>query len=76
MVCPWLKKIIKHNFDTFVTCLLPHPPDFARVGGHWSVGVIFLIFIVLLLYNFLLGVIPLTLLQIYLQLVLNLFVGM
>ncbi|OXA59651.1 Protein unc-79 [Folsomia candida] len=37
VVCPWLKKIIKHNFDTFVTCLLPHPPDFARVGGHWDV---------------------------------------
>jgi len=36
-VCPWLKRVVKGNFDTFVTCLLPHPPDYARVGGHWYV---------------------------------------
>lgn len=34
-VCPWIKKVVKSHFDTFVTCLLPHPPDYARVGGHW-----------------------------------------
>ncbi|ODN04336.1 Protein unc-79 [Orchesella cincta] len=34
-VCPWLKRVVKGNFETFVTCLLPHPPDYARVGGHW-----------------------------------------
>ena len=35
VVCPWLRRIIKNNFETFVSCLLPHPPEFARVGGHW-----------------------------------------
>jgi len=35
MVIPWLKIIIAKHFDTFVSCLLPHPPEFGRVGGHW-----------------------------------------
>ncbi|CAG7837387.1 unnamed protein product [Allacma fusca] len=37
VVCPWLRKVVKINFETFVSCLLPHPPEFARVGGHWDV---------------------------------------
>lgn len=32
------KKLLEiHNvhFSTYVSCLLPHPPPYARVGGHW-----------------------------------------
>lgn len=32
----WLLDIAKSHFDVFVSCLLPHPPNFARVGGHWD----------------------------------------
>ena len=35
-ICGWLKKIaISHN-KVFISCLLPHPPEHARVGGHWD----------------------------------------
>lgn len=37
VVCPWINKVVKAHFETFVSCLLPHPPEFARVGGHWDV---------------------------------------
>ncbi|KAL3290395.1 hypothetical protein HHI36_023736 [Cryptolaemus montrouzieri] len=35
-VCTWLREIIKTHYDVFVSCLLPHPPEYARVGGHWD----------------------------------------
>ncbi|KAK9889170.1 hypothetical protein WA026_004451 [Henosepilachna vigintioctopunctata] len=35
-VCTWLREIIKTHNDVFVSCLLPHPPEYARVGGHWD----------------------------------------
>ncbi|XP_071438717.1 protein unc-79 homolog [Hetaerina americana] len=35
-VCGWLSCICRTHLDLFVSCLLPHPPDFARVGGHWE----------------------------------------
>lgn len=34
-VCGWLKDLSKTNYKLFVSCLLPHPPEYARVGGHW-----------------------------------------
>ncbi|XP_052119474.1 protein unc-79 homolog isoform X4 [Frankliniella occidentalis] len=35
-VCVWLKEICKSHFNVLVSCLLPHPPDYSRVGGHWD----------------------------------------
>ncbi|XP_024081973.1 protein unc-79 homolog isoform X2 [Cimex lectularius] len=35
-VCGWLNEVCQAHFDVFVSCLLPHPPDYARVGGHWD----------------------------------------
>ncbi|XP_045481676.1 protein unc-79 homolog isoform X1 [Harmonia axyridis] len=35
-VCTWLREITNTHNDVFVSCLLPHPPDYARVGGHWD----------------------------------------
>ncbi|XP_030755941.1 protein unc-79 homolog [Sitophilus oryzae] len=35
-VCGWLKEISKSHYNLFVSCLLPHPPDYARIGGHWD----------------------------------------
>ncbi|GAB6020639.1 hypothetical protein CHUAL_003310 [Chamberlinius hualienensis] len=32
----WLMSVCKSHFEVFVSCLLPHPPDYARVGGHWD----------------------------------------
>lgn len=32
----WLMKVVKINFKVFANCLLPHPPDYAKVGGHWD----------------------------------------
>lgn len=34
-VCGWLRKISKSHYDLFISCLLPHPSDYARIGGHW-----------------------------------------
>lgn len=35
-VCGWLKEIsVTHNKE-FISCLLPHPPEYSRVGGHWD----------------------------------------
>ena len=31
----WLKEISKTHFEVIVSCLLPHPIEYARVGGHW-----------------------------------------
>ncbi|XP_054270817.1 protein unc-79 homolog isoform X2 [Macrosteles quadrilineatus] len=35
-VCQWLNEVCQSHFNIFVSCLLPHPPDYARVGGHWD----------------------------------------
>lgn len=35
-VCGWLKDICASNYKEFIACLLPHPPEYARVGGHWD----------------------------------------
>lgn len=32
----WLMEIVKTHFDVFVSCLLPHPAEYAQVGGHWD----------------------------------------
>ncbi|KAF8766719.1 Protein unc-79 like protein [Argiope bruennichi] len=31
----WLMEVVKTHFEVFVSCLLPHPADYAKVGGHW-----------------------------------------
>ncbi|KAG4066741.1 hypothetical protein HA402_012808 [Bradysia odoriphaga] len=35
-VCGWLKEICQSHYKEFISCLLPHPPEYARVGGHWD----------------------------------------
>jgi protein unc-79 len=35
-VCEWLKAISETHKKVFISCLLPHPPEYARVGGHWD----------------------------------------
>lgn len=35
IVCNWLREISRTHYKLFISCLLPHPPDYARVGGHW-----------------------------------------
>lgn len=35
-VCGWLKEICETHYKEFISCLLPHPPEYARVGGHWD----------------------------------------
>jgi protein unc-79 len=35
-VCEWLKEISETHKKVFISCLLPHPPEYARVGGHWD----------------------------------------
>ncbi|XP_066259891.1 protein unc-79 homolog [Euwallacea similis] len=35
-VCGWLREISKSHYELFISCLLPHPPDYARIGGHWD----------------------------------------
>ena len=32
----WLRKVRKSHPEVFVTCMLPNPPDYAKVGGHWD----------------------------------------
>lgn len=34
-VCGWLRDISKTHYTLFISCLLPHPPEYARIGGHW-----------------------------------------
>nr|XP_023011875.1 protein unc-79 homolog isoform X2 [Leptinotarsa decemlineata] len=36
IVCNWLREISHSHYDLFISCLLPHPPDYARIGGHWD----------------------------------------
>eukprot|EP00094_Tigriopus_californicus_P000131 TCALIF_00127-PA protein Name:"Similar to UNC79 Protein unc-79 homolog (Homo sapiens)" AED:0.02 eAED:0.04 QI:0/0/0/0.66/0.5/0.33/3/0/2591 len=33
----WLRKVYKSYPDVFVSCLLPNPPDYVKIGGHWDV---------------------------------------
>lgn len=35
-VCDWLRDISKNHYKDFINCLLPHPPEYSRVGGHWD----------------------------------------
>ncbi|XP_066589783.1 protein unc-79 homolog [Prorops nasuta] len=35
-VCGWLSKVMKTHYEVFISCLLPHPADYVRVGGHWE----------------------------------------
>lgn len=35
-ICNWLKDIASSHNKVFISCLLPHPPEHARVGGHWD----------------------------------------
>ncbi|XP_059218142.1 protein unc-79 homolog isoform X8 [Stomoxys calcitrans] len=35
-VVDWLKEICRIHYNVFISCLLPHPPEYARVGGHWE----------------------------------------
>ncbi|XP_058827136.1 protein unc-79 homolog isoform X1 [Topomyia yanbarensis] len=35
-VCGWLKDVCNSHYKEFIDCLLPHPPEYARVGGHWD----------------------------------------
>ena len=33
----WLQDMCKTHIEVFVGCLMPHPVEHARVGGHWYV---------------------------------------
>jgi len=44
-VAPWLEGVIQNHPQVLVSCLLPHPPEYARVGGHWYNLFIFHIYI-------------------------------
>ncbi|XP_011310336.1 protein unc-79 homolog isoform X3 [Fopius arisanus] len=35
-VCGWLGEVMKTHYQVFISCLLPHPADYVRVGGHWE----------------------------------------
>ncbi|XP_015191031.1 PREDICTED: protein unc-79 homolog isoform X6 [Polistes dominula] len=35
-VCGWLSKVMKTHYKVFISCLLPKPADYIRVGGHWE----------------------------------------
>ncbi|XP_063983209.1 protein unc-79 homolog isoform X2 [Diachasmimorpha longicaudata] len=35
-VCGWLSEVMKTHYKIFISCLLPHPADYVRVGGHWE----------------------------------------
>ena len=35
-ICKWLKEVNKTHFEVIVSCLLPHPVEYARVGGFWD----------------------------------------
>ncbi|CAH2007924.1 unnamed protein product [Acanthoscelides obtectus] len=36
IVCNWLHEIINTHYKLFISCLLPHPAEYARVGGQWD----------------------------------------
>jgi hypothetical protein len=35
-VLPWIKTVIEAHSEIVISCLLPFPPDFAKVGGVWE----------------------------------------
>lgn len=35
-VCDWIREICESHYKDFIACLLPHPPEYSRVGGHWE----------------------------------------
>lgn len=35
-VCGWIRDICESHYKDFIACLLPHPPEYSRVGGHWE----------------------------------------
>ncbi|XP_072170179.1 protein unc-79 homolog [Diadema setosum] len=35
-VTNWLLKLLNTNFGVFVSCLMPTPADYGKVGGHWD----------------------------------------
>ncbi|XP_058797132.1 protein unc-79 homolog, partial [Phymastichus coffea] len=35
-VCKWLFNVMNTYHDIFISCLLPYPTDYVRVGGHWE----------------------------------------
>ncbi|KAJ8308209.1 hypothetical protein KUTeg_013083 [Tegillarca granosa] len=35
-ICGWLEDVAKNHFEVIVSCLLPHPVEYARVGGFWD----------------------------------------
>ncbi|CAG9855370.1 unnamed protein product [Phyllotreta striolata] len=37
IVCNWLRNISQTHYNLFISCLLPHPPEYARIGGHWDI---------------------------------------
>lgn len=32
----WVQNVKKTHYEIVLSTLLPHPPDFAKVGGHWE----------------------------------------
>mgnify|MGYP001803514604 FL=1 len=32
----WLQEVKKSHYEVILSTLLPHPPDFAKVGGQWE----------------------------------------
>lgn len=36
VLIPWIKLVVEKNFELAASCLLPYPPEFARVGGVWG----------------------------------------
>ncbi|XP_055879587.1 protein unc-79 homolog isoform X2 [Biomphalaria glabrata] len=32
----WLQEVMKTHFEVIVSCLLPHPVEYSRVGGFWD----------------------------------------
>ena len=37
-VIPWLKSVVKEHHELVVALLLPHPIEYAKVGGVWYVA--------------------------------------
>ncbi|XP_046579791.1 LOW QUALITY PROTEIN: protein unc-79 homolog [Haliotis rubra] len=35
-ICTWLQEVMKTHFEVVVSCLLPHPVEYSRVGGVWD----------------------------------------
>ncbi|XP_023246990.1 protein unc-79 homolog, partial [Copidosoma floridanum] len=35
-ICPWLSQIMIEHNDLLISCLLPYPLDYVRIGGYWE----------------------------------------